>query len=252
MPDRINIPAWDTVRCSKCGEYRPKGNGERRKWNGRQCPECVRQTKRENRWTARGRKYNAICKEGPECFIKAARAMPQVCDMCGSTEGIVPDHAIALISKGPHCGLNVVPLCGKCNSSKGGSIAFSDGTRIHPHFWSLEEYFERLTSELVIDLHSWQDERQASDRKEPPPQPIITRRGGKLRLPAHQDISPQNRFLLENPDQWNIKWPGSNRIYRVSKVAGRWSCNYHGCWSQRCIHITAVLKYLRANGYEPE
>ena len=94
MPDRINIPAWDTVRCSKCGEYRPKGNGERRKWNGRQCPECVRQARRENRWTARGRKHNAICKEGPECFIKAVHAMPQVCDMCGSTEGIVPDHDI--------------------------------------------------------------------------------------------------------------------------------------------------------------
>ena len=24
MPDRINIPAWDTVRCSKCGEIAPK------------------------------------------------------------------------------------------------------------------------------------------------------------------------------------------------------------------------------------
>ena len=178
--------------------------------------------------------------------------MPQVCDMCGSTEGIVPDHDIALINRGPHCGLNVVPLCGKCNSSKGGSIVYSDGTRHRYDVWSWSEYFERLINEPLIELHSWYDENQASDRKEPPPQPVITSRRGKRRLPANQDISPKNKALHEEPEQWNIKMPGSNRIYRVSKVAGRWSCNYHRCWSQRCIHITAVMKYLRANGYEPE
>ena len=169
MPDRINIPAWDTVRCSKCGEYRPKGNGERRKWNGRQCPECVRQARRENRWTARGRKHNAICKEGPECFIKAVHAMPQVCDMCGSTEGIVPDHDIPLINRGPHCGLNVVPLCGKCNSSKGGNVEDADGNRYRCYpteFHNSESrarWFEKFISEPLIDLHSLQDKSQATE-----------------------------------------------------------------------------------------
>lgn len=250
MPDQIKIPAWDTVRCSKCGEYRPKGNGE--KWSGRQCPECVRQAKREKRWTDRGRKYNAICKQGPDCFIKAARAMPQVCDLCGSTEGIVPDHDIALINRGPHCGLNVVPLCGKCNSSKGGSIVYSDGTRLHYDVGSWSDHFERLIRTPLIDLHFEQDENQASDRKEPRPQPVVTRRVGKRRLPEHQDISSKNKALSEEPEQWNVKIPGSNRTYRVSKVDKGWGCNHPECWSRRCIHITAVMKYLRANGYEPE
>ena len=90
---------------------------------------------------------------------------------------------------------------------------YSDGTRVYPNFWSLAEYFEKLDSEHPIDLHSWQDESQASDRNEPPPQPVITRRRSKRRLPANQDISSQNSSLHENLDQWNIKWPGSNRIY---------------------------------------
>lgn len=163
MHDRINIPAWDTVRS--------KGNGERRKWNGRQCPECVRQAKREKRWTARGRKYNAICKEGPDCFIKAARAMLQVCDMCGSTEGIVPDHDIPLVNRGPHCGLNVVPLCGRCNASKGGSVEGADGNRYRcyptefPTPESRASWLEKLISEPLIDLHARQDKSQGSEPK---------------------------------------------------------------------------------------
>lgn len=263
MPEQINIPAWDTVRCSKCGEYRPKGNGE--KWNGRQCPECVRQARREHRWTARGRKYNAICKEGPECFIKAARAMPRVCNRCGSTEGIVPDHDIPLIGRGPHCGLNVVPLCGRCNFSKGGSVEDIDGNRYWPAASQSSDpetranYLEALIADPLIDLHSLQDKNQATEpnpktgtRKKPPRQPVITHRGGLSPLPAHLDRSPRDRARFENPDQWNIKMPGSRRIYRVSKFEGRWSCDYRECRVRRCKHITEVLKYLRANGHEPE
>ena len=263
MPDRINIPAWDNVRCSRCGEYRPKGNGE--KWSGRRCPECALQTRREYRWTARGHKYNAICKEGPECFIKAVAAMPRVCNRCGSTEGIVPDHDIPLILRGPHCGLNVVPLCGKCNSSKGGSVADADGNRCYPPEFptpeSRSQWFEQLISEPLIDLHSRQDKSQASEpkdrastRQELTPQPIITRRVGMPLPPMHWGIAPYpyHRGIHENPDQWEVKMPGSNRIYLVSKFAGQWGCDCHKCLGRRCEHITAVLKYLRANGYEPE
>ena len=178
--------------------------------------------------------------------------MPQVCNMCGSTAGIVPDHDIALINRGPHCGLNVVPLCGKCNTSKGGSIVYSDGTRLYLNYASWAKYFERLVGEPLIDLHSWYDENQASDCKEPPPQLVITRRRGKHRLPANRDVSSKNGALHEEPEQWNVKMPGSKRIYRVSKFSGGWRCNSHECYHKRCIYVTAVLKYLRANGYEPE
>lgn len=44
--------------------------------------------------------------------------------------------------------------------------------------------------------------------------------------------------------------PGSQHKYRVTKYVGQWySCC---CGGNRRKHITAVLKYLRANGYEPE
>ena len=42
----LSIPAWDDVKCGKCGEYRKWDDGKG--WNGRQCPKCVLEYRRQH------------------------------------------------------------------------------------------------------------------------------------------------------------------------------------------------------------
>ena len=45
MQAALSIPEPDSVKCSKCGEFRKWDGGKG--WHGRQCPECRRDYQRE-------------------------------------------------------------------------------------------------------------------------------------------------------------------------------------------------------------
>ena len=80
---------------------------------------------------------------GDECWNRAKADLDQQCAVCGSTDNIEADHVIPLQMGGAHCGLNVQPLCRRCNRWKGKSI--------YPDFMMRIDLLNKATDRHLLD-----------------------------------------------------------------------------------------------------